>query len=78
MAEAARVLALPVGLLTRLCDEGRVPCHPVGGSWRIAVADVAMFQCERDRIKSVARVAVATADDRRRVRAAEAARDSLA
>ena len=67
------MLGLPVWLLTRLCDEGRVPCRSVGGSWRIAVADVAIFQHERDRIKSVARVAVATADHRRRVRAAEAA-----
>ena len=67
------MLGVPLGLLTRLCNEGRVPSHSVGSSWRLAVADIATFQRERDRIKAVTRDAVSTADHRRRMGAAVAA-----
>ena len=71
--EAAELLGMSRTLLTRLCKEGRVPSYTVGSSLRIDADTVMTILRERGRIKHDAREAVATADERRRARAARAA-----
>lgn len=71
--EAAELLGMSRTLLTRLCNEGRIPSYTVGTSLRIDSDTVMTILRERGRIKTEARHAVATADERRRERAARAA-----
>jgi hypothetical protein len=59
--------------LSRLCKEGRVPSFVVGNSLRIDSETVMTILRERGRIRTEARAAAATAEDRRRERAARAA-----
>lgn len=75
--EAADLLGMSRTLLTRLCKEGRVPSYTVGSSLRIDADTVMMILRERGRIMQDAREAVATADERRRARAAVAGRGRL-
>jgi len=71
--EAAELLGMSRTLLTRMCNEGRIPSYTVGTSLRIDADTVLTILRERGRIKTEARHAVATADERRRDRAAVAA-----
>jgi excisionase family DNA binding protein len=71
--EAAELLGMSRTLLTRLCNEGRVPSHTVGTSLRIDAETVMTILRERGRVKDEARQAVATGDERRLARAAHAA-----
>lgn len=70
--EAAELLGMSRTLLTRLCDEALIPSFTVGSSLRVDADTVITILRERDRVKHEARQAMATADDRRRSRAAEA------
>lgn len=71
--EAAELLGMSRTHLTRLCKEGRVPSFEVGNSLRIDSETVMTILRERGRIRTEAREAAATAEDRRRERAARAA-----
>lgn len=71
--EAAELLGMSRTHLTRLCKEGRVPSFTVGNSLRIDAETVMTILRERGRIRTEAREAAATAEDRRRERAARAA-----
>lgn len=71
--EAAELLGMSRTHLSRLCKEGRVPSFTVGNSLRIDSDTVMTILRERGRIRTEAREAVATAEDRRRERAARAA-----
>lgn len=71
--EAAKLLGMSRTHLTRLCDEGRIESFTVGNALRIPADDVMRILTERGRVKTQAREAAATADDRRRARAARAA-----
>lgn len=71
--EAAELLGMSRTHLTRLCKEGRVPSFTVGNSLRIDSETVMTILRERGRIRTEAREAAATAEDRRRERAARAA-----
>ena len=71
--EAAELLGMSRTLLTRLCNEGRIPSFTVGTSLRVDAETVMTILRERGRIKTEAGHAVATAEDRRRDRAAVAA-----
>ncbi len=73
MVEAARVLSVSPGPLTRLCVDGRLPARLIDESWRMEVDVVATFQRTRDQLKSAARETVMTSERRRRTRAAAAA-----
>lgn len=59
--------------LTRLCEEGRIESFTVGNALRIPADEVMRILHERGRVKTQAREAAATADDRRRARAARVA-----
>jgi excisionase family DNA binding protein len=65
VTEAAELLGMPQTMLSRLCDEGRIPCVGYGTTRRIDAATVHTILHERARIK--------TAEERRRIRAATAA-----
>jgi len=71
--EAAELLGMSRTHLSRLCKEGRVPSFTVGNSLRIDSETVMTILRERGRIRVEAREAAATAEDRRRERAALAA-----
>lgn len=71
--EAAKLLGMSRTHLTRLCDEGRIKNFTVGNALRVPADEVMRILRERGRAKTEARDAVATADQRRRARAARAA-----
>ena len=71
--EAAALLGMSRTHLARLCNEGRIPSHKVGNSRRIDADVVLTILSERSRARTEATEAVATADERRRRRAARAA-----
>ncbi len=71
--EAAKLLGMSRAHLTRLCDEGRIENFSVGNAVRIPADEVMRILTERGRVKTQAREAAATADTRRRARAARAA-----
>jgi excisionase family DNA binding protein len=71
--EAAKLLGMSRTHLTRLCEEGRIESFPVGNALRVPANEVMRILSERGRAKTEAREAVATADQRRRARAARAA-----
>ena len=71
--EAAKLLGMSRTHLTRLCDEGRIASFAVGNALRIPADEVMRILRERARAKTEARDAVASADQRRRARAARAA-----
>jgi excisionase family DNA binding protein len=73
ITEAAELLGMPQTLLSRLCDEGRIPSVAAGLTRRIDAATVQTILHERARIKTEARDAIETAEERRRIRAATAA-----
>lgn len=68
--EAAELLGMSRTHLARLCKQGRIPSFLVGNSTRIDSDTVMTILRERGRIRTEAREAVATAEDRRRERAA--------
>lgn len=71
--EAAKLLGMSRTHLVRLCDEGRIESSTVGKALRISADEVMRILTERARAKTDAREAAATADQRRRARAARAA-----
>ena len=71
--EAAKLLGMSRTHLTRLCDDGRIESFAVGSALRIPADEVMRILTERGRVKTQAREAAATADIRRRARAARAA-----
>ena len=71
--EAADLLGMSRSHLTRLCKEGRIPSYKVGTSLRVSAETVMTILRERGRLRAEAGEAVATADERRRARAARAA-----
>lgn len=71
--EAAKLLGMSRTHLTRLCDEGRIGSFSVGNALRVPADEVMRILTERGRAKTQARETAATADDRRRARAARAA-----
>lgn len=73
VTEAAQLLGMPQTMLSRLCDEGRIPCVDAGSNRRIDAATLQIILHERARIKTDARDAIETAEERRRIRAATAA-----
>lgn len=72
-SEAAKLLGMSRTHLTRLCEEARIESFTVGNALRIPADEVMRILTERGRAKTEAREATATADDRRRARAARAA-----
>lgn len=72
-SEAAKLLGMSRTHLARLCDEGRIESFQVGNALRVPADEVMRILTERGRAKTDARDAVATADQRRRARAARAA-----
>ena len=71
--EAAKLLGMSRTHLTRLCEEGRIDSFTIGNALRIEADEVMRILAERGRAKSAARRAAATADSRRRTRAARSA-----
>ncbi len=71
--EAAKLLGMSRTHLTRLCEEGRIESFTVGNALRIPADEVMRILTERGRARTQAREAAATADGRRRARAARAA-----
>lgn len=71
--EAAKLLGMSRTHLIRLCDEGLVASFHVGSALRVSSDEVMRILVERGRARSQAREAAATADARRRSRAAKAA-----
>ena len=71
--EAAKLLGMSRTHLTRRCDEGRIESFPVGNALRVPAEEVLRILTERGRATSQAREAAASADQRRRARAARAA-----
>lgn len=71
--EAAKLLGMSRTHLTRLCEEDRIESFTVGNALRIPADEVMRVLTERGRVKTEAREAAVTADDRRRARAARAA-----
>lgn len=67
--EAAKLLGMSRTHLARLCDDGRIESFAVGNALRIPADEVRRILTERGRAKTAA----ATADQRRRARAARAA-----
>jgi len=71
--EAAKLLGMSRTHLSRLCDEGRIESFTVGNAVRIPADEVMRILTERGRVTTQARQAAATADARRRARAARGA-----
>jgi excisionase family DNA binding protein len=71
--EAAKLLGMSRTHLARLCEEGRIESFNVGNALRIPADEVMRILTERGRAKTDAREAAATADQRRRARAARTA-----
>ena len=61
VTEAAELLGMPLTLLSRLCDEGRIPSVAAGLTRRIDAATVQTILHERARIKTDARKAIGSA-----------------
>lgn len=72
-SEAAKLLGMSRTHLARLCDEGRIESFLVGTALRIPAEEVMRVLRERGAAKTEGREAVATADQRRRARAARSA-----
>ena len=71
--EAAGLLGMSRTHLVRLCDEGRIESYKVGNALRISSDEVMRILTARGQVKTEAREAAATADQRRRARAARVA-----
>lgn len=71
--EAARALGMSRTHLTRLCEEGRISSFTVGTHLRIPGEEVLRILKERGKAMLDSRSAAVTADERRRIRAAQAA-----
>ncbi len=71
--EAAKLLGMSRNHLARLCREGRIESFDVGNALRIPAEEVMRILEARGKAKTQAREAVATADARRRARAARTA-----
>ena len=71
--EAAGLLGMSRTHLARLCDEGRIESYKVGNALRISSDEVMRILTARGQAKTEAREAAASADQRRRARAARAA-----
>ena len=71
--EAAKLLGMSRSHLVQLCDEGRIESFAQGTQRRIPADEVTRILIERARARTEARDAAATAEQRRRVRAARAA-----
>jgi excisionase family DNA binding protein len=71
--EAAKLLGMSRNHLARLCEEGRKESFTVGNALRIPADEVMRILTERGHAKTDAREAAATADQRRRARAARTA-----
>lgn len=71
--ETAKLLGMSRSHLVQLCDEGRIESFAQGSQRRISADEVTRILVERARARTEAREAAATADRRRRVRAARAA-----
>lgn len=71
--EAAKLLGMSRSHLTRMCDEERIHSFTVGNALRIPAEEVMRILGERGQSKTRAREAAATADERRRARAAQRA-----
>lgn len=71
--EAAKALGMSRTHLTRMCDEGRIESFAVGSHLRVPGEEVVRILRERAAATIRSREAAATAEDRRRDRAAQAA-----
>lgn len=71
--EAAKALGMSRTLLTRLCEEGRIESFKVGNALRVHGEEVARILNERSHATIEGREAAASAESRRRDRAARAA-----
>ena len=71
--QAADVLGVSRAHLMRMCDEGRIGNYKTGSHLRIPVPEITRILAERSRAMAEARQASATADQRRRDRAARKA-----
>ncbi len=71
--EAAKALGMSRTHLTRMCDEGRIESFVVGSHLRVPGEEIVRILRERAAAMIQSREAAATADDRRRQRAAHAA-----
>lgn len=71
--ETAKLLGMSRTHLSRLCADGRIESFTVGNALRVPGDEVMRILTERGRAKTQAREATATADARRRTRAARAA-----
>jgi excisionase family DNA binding protein len=71
--EAAKALGMSRTHLARMCDEGRIASFAVGSARRVPADEIMRILRERATATSQARDAVATADARRRARAARRA-----
>ena len=71
--EAAAALGMSRTHLSRLCEEGRIESFLVGSHLRVSAEEVARILTARGRAITDAREASATAEQRRRDRAAKAA-----
>ncbi len=71
--EAAKALGMSRTHLTRMCDEGRIESFTVGKHLRVPGEEIVRILQERAAATIQSREAAATADDRRRERAARAA-----
>lgn len=71
--EAAKALGMSRTHLTRMCDEGRIESFTVGSHLRVSGEEIVRILKERAAATIQSREAAATADYRRRERAARAA-----
>ena len=71
--EAAKALGMSRTHLTRICDEGRIESFTVGSHLRVPGEEIVRILKERAAATIQSREAAATADDRRRERAARSA-----
>jgi excisionase family DNA binding protein len=68
ITEAAELLGMPQTLLSRFCDDGRIPSVDAGSNRRIDADTVQTILHERARIKTEARNGLQNAEERRRIR----------
>jgi excisionase family DNA binding protein len=71
--EAAKLLGMSRTHLTRLCEDGHVDSFMIGTARRVPAEEVFRILSARGAAKTAAREAAATADERRRTRAARRA-----
>jgi len=69
--EAAELLGMSRTHLARMCDEGRIAHHRNGTHLRISSDEIMRILAARGKATTDARMAAATADQRRRQRAAK-------